>query len=69
MALLIASLVTTQGFNWQLAFWIGAGIALIGSIARTRLRETPDFVDMKKRMQKAKYCSPTILFPLLGMHL
>jgi MHS family proline/betaine transporter-like MFS transporter len=52
-ALLIATLVTTQGFNWRLAFWIGAGIALVGSVARTRLRETPDFVDMKRRMKKA----------------
>lgn len=52
-ALIVASLVTTQGFNWRLAFWIGAGIALVGSVARTRLRETPDFVDMKRRMKKA----------------
>lgn len=53
VALLIASLVTTQGFNWRLAFWIGAGIALVGSIARTRLRETPEFVDMERRIKKA----------------
>jgi MHS family proline/betaine transporter-like MFS transporter len=53
VALLIATLVTTQGFNWRLAFWIGAGIALVGSVARTRLRETPDFVDMKRRMKRA----------------
>lgn len=52
-ALGIATLVTTSGFNWRLAFWVGACIALVGSIARTRLRETPDFVDMKRRMQKA----------------
>lgn len=52
-ALLVGSLVTTQGFNWRLAFWVGAGIALVGSVARTRLRETPDFVDMKRRIQKA----------------
>jgi MFS family permease len=53
VALLIAALVTTQGFNWRLAFWVGAGIALVGSVARTRLRETPDFVDMKRRIKKA----------------
>jgi MFS family permease len=53
MALVIASLVTSTGFNWRLAFWIGTGIALVGSVARTRLRETPDFVDMKRRMRKA----------------
>lgn len=51
-ALLVASLVTTSGSSWRIAFWIGAGIALIGSIVRTRLRETPDFLDMKKRMKK-----------------
>jgi len=48
-ALAIAALVTTKGFNWRIAFWVGAAIAVIGSIARTRLRETPEFVDMKRR--------------------
>ena len=43
-ALGIASLVTSIGFNWRIAFWVGAGIAVIGSIARTRLRETPEFI-------------------------
>ena len=52
-ALGVANLVTSFGFNWRLAFWIGAGIAVIGSVARTRLRETPDFVDAKKRMKYA----------------
>lgn len=52
-ALGVASLVTTSGMNWRLAFWIGMVIALVGSYARTRLRETPDFVDMKKRMKHA----------------
>ena len=53
MALAVASLATTSGLNWRLAFWVGTGIALVGSVARTRLRETPDFVDMKRRMKKA----------------
>jgi MFS transporter, MHS family, proline/betaine transporter len=52
-ALGLASLVTSHGFNWRLAFWAGACIALVGSVARTRLRETPEFVDMKKRMTRA----------------
>jgi len=51
-ALGIAALVTRSGFNWRIAFWIGAGIAVIGSIARTKLRETPEFVDMKRKLQK-----------------
>ncbi len=52
-ALGMATLVTSYNFNWRIGFWIGATIALVGSAARTRLRETPEFVDMKLRMQKA----------------
>jgi len=52
-ALGVASLVSLFSLNWRTAFWIGACIALIGSVARTRLRETPDFVNMKKRIKKA----------------
>lgn len=52
-AIAIASFVTSSGFNWRIAFWIGAVIALVGSVARTRLRETPDFVDMQRRIKKA----------------
>jgi len=48
-ALGIAALTTTHGFNWRVAFWIGAGIAVVGSIARTRLRETPEFLNKKSR--------------------
>ncbi|WP_341747375.1 MFS transporter [Candidatus Tisiphia endosymbiont of Dascillus cervinus] len=51
-ALGIASLVTSYGFNWRIAFWIGAVIALIGGIARTTLRETPEFVNAKLRLKK-----------------
>ena len=49
LALSIVSLVITMGFNWRIAFWIGAVIAVVGSVARTRLRETPEFVDMKRQ--------------------
>jgi len=48
-ALGIASLVTTQGFNWRTAFGVGAGIAIIGTMARTRLRETKEFADAEWR--------------------
>ena len=51
-ALAIATLATTSGFEWRNAFWIGASIAVIGSLARTRLRETPEFLDMKERQKK-----------------
>lgn len=47
-ALGIATLVTSYYLNWRLAFWIGAIIALVGAVARTRLRETPEFLKMKR---------------------
>ena len=52
VALGVAMLVTSYGFNWRTGFWMGAAIAVVGSVARTRLRETPDFVDMKRQMKK-----------------
>ena len=51
-ALGVATLVTRSFFNWRMAFWIGAGIAVVGSFARTRLRETPDFLDMKRKKEE-----------------
>jgi hypothetical protein len=30
-----------------MAFWFGAGVALIGIVARTTLRESRDFVDVQ----------------------
>lgn len=51
-ALGIASLVTQTGLNWRIAFGIGAAIAMVGSIARVRLRETPEFVDKKRQLRK-----------------
>lgn len=48
-ALAVATLVTSFLMNWRIAFWIGAGIALVGAVARTRLRETPDFLEMKRQ--------------------
>ncbi|RZI46463.1 MFS transporter [Candidatus Finniella inopinata] len=54
VALAIANLVTHCGMNWRIAFWIGAVIAVVGSLARTRLRETPEFIShlQKKRERK-----------------
>ncbi|MBL9029321.1 MAG: MFS transporter [Caedimonas sp.] len=52
-ALGIATLVTSNGLNWRLGFWMGACIAVVGVIARTRLRETPEFADRKRRMKNA----------------
>ncbi|MBW8309443.1 MAG: MFS transporter [Candidatus Paracaedibacteraceae bacterium] len=53
MALVIASIFTSFEMNWRIAFWVGSCIAAIGSVARTRLRETPEFVDMKLRIKKS----------------
>lgn len=50
-ALAVASLVTSKGFNWRTAFWIGAVVAVIGFLARTSLRETPEFADAKRHIQ------------------
>ena len=51
LALGVATLVTSTNFNWRIAFWVGAGIAVVGSVARVRLREAPDFADAKRRMK------------------
>ncbi len=51
-ALGVAAIVTSFGFNWRIAFWIGAIIAVIGTVARKALRETPEFVDAKLRLRK-----------------
>jgi len=53
-ALGIASTVTSSGnANWRIAFCIGAAIALVGVVARTALKETPDFIDAKLRAKKS----------------
>jgi MFS transporter, MHS family, proline/betaine transporter len=51
-ALGIASLVTSSGMNWRTAFWIGALVAIVGAIARFRLTETPEFIEMKMRKKE-----------------
>lgn len=51
-ALLVANLSLSYGSSWRIAFWIGAIVAVIGTIARTRLRETPVFADAKKELNK-----------------
>jgi MHS family proline/betaine transporter-like MFS transporter len=52
-ALGLASFVTSFGLNWRIAFWAGATIAIVGAVARTKLRETPDFADAKRRVMNA----------------
>jgi len=44
-ALAVANFVMSSGTNnWRLAFWVGTSIAIFGTMARTRLRETPEFL-------------------------
>ena len=51
-ALGLASYVTSSDeANWRIAFMIGAFIAVVGFVARTSLKETPDFVDAKRRIK------------------
>jgi MHS family proline/betaine transporter-like MFS transporter len=51
VALGAASIFTSYGFDWRSAFWLGSAIAVIGGVARTTLRETPEFVDAKRRIK------------------
>lgn len=66
-ALAMSALVTHAGLNWRIAFWAGAAIAAAGSIARTRLRETPDFIEKinkkaKERVNKMQNSSVVAFF-------
>lgn len=51
-ALGIACLVISFDMNWRLAFWLGAIIAIVSAFARTRLRETPEFLEIKRKQLK-----------------
>ena len=50
-ALAIATAIFTVKLEWRMAFWIGAIVALVGSLARTVLRETPEFADAQRRIK------------------
>ncbi|KIJ88398.1 MFS transporter [Rickettsia asembonensis] len=49
----LASIITHFSFNWRIAFFIGTFIAITGSYARTRLRETRDFIDAKQQVKNS----------------
>ena len=51
-ALLIATIVLKLQSNWRIIFLLGSLIALIGTSARTKLKETIEFSDLKRRMKK-----------------
>jgi len=48
-----ADALMALGLEWRIVFFLGALIAIVGTVARTRLRETPEFSDMKRRLQIA----------------
>lgn len=50
-ALAVATMVTRYNYNWRLAFWVGSVVAIVGTLARSVLRETPDFVDATIRLK------------------
>ncbi len=53
-ALGVATLVLNFDFSWRIAFLIGAGVAIIGILARKNLRETREFANYKFRMDVQK---------------
>jgi MFS transporter, MHS family, proline/betaine transporter len=53
MALAAATLVTTFSYEWRPIFFFGATIAVIGSVARTKLRETPEFIQRIRAPKQA----------------
>ncbi|WP_341748820.1 MFS transporter [Candidatus Tisiphia endosymbiont of Sialis lutaria] len=55
-ALGVASIFTSTHIyqnesSWRIAFWVGAGIALVGSVARTSLKEATEFMDKKTKLK------------------
>lgn len=51
-ALAVAAGVLVLGLEWRFAFLIGALIATVGMVARTALKETPEFANAKIRIKK-----------------
>jgi MFS transporter, MHS family, proline/betaine transporter len=60
-ALGIATLVVTFSYDWRPIFFFGATIAVIGSVARTTLRETPDFIKNRHSPKQNRYTHQTRL--------
>jgi MHS family proline/betaine transporter-like MFS transporter len=55
-ALAVSSITTLNGLdfiNWRTAFWFGVVVALVGTVARTTLKETPEFADAQKRIKNS----------------
>jgi MFS transporter, MHS family, proline/betaine transporter len=52
IALGVAYGVLHSNLNWRIAFWVGTSIAIVGAVARIRLRETPAFLQIKRKELK-----------------
>lgn len=50
VSLTIVNCILKFGLNWRLAFWCGGLIAVIGTVARHALKETPEFLDAKLQL-------------------
>ncbi|WP_052046294.1 MFS transporter [Candidatus Paracaedibacter symbiosus] len=61
VALGVSTAVLSIGIEWRIAFWFGAAVAVIGSVARTRLRETPEFLNHKKNIKLPRNSNNTVL--------
>ncbi len=48
-ALAAATFIVSTNSNWRLVFWVGASIAILGSIARTKFQETKEFLAAKRK--------------------
>jgi MFS family permease len=48
-----SSMLFTSGNNWRSVFGIALMVAFFGAIARTKLRETPEFIDMNHLYKQA----------------
>ena len=51
-ALIVASFSLSKILNWRAAFLIGSVIAVIGTVARKKLRESPEFANHKLRLKR-----------------
>ncbi len=74
-ALGVAALVTNYNYNWRWAFIGGAVIALAGTFARSMLRETPDFIEAKRRqaimlakLNEIKGNKKKVVLPIAKIH-
>lgn len=57
LALGVATLCNSLLLDWRLAFWSGSIVAVIGALARTKLRETPEFIAAIER-KKSNHLLP-----------